>query len=87
MVRCWKCEQKHQAALDVLAGNPPKACGKCCLTFEELAARTQGAEVSMFLHWKDGIYQVLCRACSDLYVSQRKDLYGPTPFGRERGLS
>jgi transcription elongation factor Elf1 len=87
MVRCFQCQQKHLAALDVLAGNPPEACGECGLTFAALAARTGQEHVSMFLHWKDGMYQLLCPACDRKYVEGRKDLYGPTRFGWERKLS
>lgn len=86
MKRCLKCYEKHLAALDVLAGNPPKACGECGVTFEQLADRTAGTQVGMFMHWKDGMYQLLCSKCDRAYVLQRKDLYGPTQFGKERGL-
>jgi hypothetical protein len=37
--------------------------------------------VGMYLHQKDGVYQILCRSCSDHYVRQRVDLYGDTEFG------
>jgi transcription elongation factor Elf1 len=87
MVRCFQCQEKHLAALEVLAGNAPKACGECGLTFAVLAARQQGEQVSMFMHWKDGMYQLLCAACDRKYVEGRKDLYGPTRFGWERKLS
>ena len=87
MVRCAQCQEKHLAALDALAGNPPPGCGECGVTFEVLAERTRGAEVGMFLHWKDGMYQLLCAACDRKYVEARKDLYGPTRFGRDRKLS
>lgn len=86
MVRCARCEENHIAALDVLAGNPPKACGECGVTFELLAARTLGAEVKMAVHMKDGMYQLLCSVCDEKYVRQRPDLYGPTEFGWKRKL-
>ena len=87
MVRCRKCEEKHLAALDVLSGNPPTACGECGVTFEQLAERTGEDHVPMFMHLKDGMYQLLCAACDRKYVRQRKDMYGPTQFGWERKLS
>jgi hypothetical protein len=87
MARCLRCQAAHLAALEVLAGSPPQGCGECGVTFAELAARTMGAEVGMFLHWKDGMYQLLCRACDRKYVQRRKDLYGPTRFGWDRKLS
>lgn len=40
----------------------------------------------MFLHWKDGVYQVLCRACSDRYERKRLDLYGDTVHGHLKKL-
>jgi hypothetical protein len=86
MVRCLRCHENHLAALEVLAGDPPRGCGECRVTFEELKLRTRGAEVSMFLHMKDGIYQLLCGACDRVYVAKRVDLYGPTQFGKSRGL-
>lgn len=85
MLRCWHCQQKHEQALDVLAGNPPKACGECGQTFEDLAARA-GEEVSMYLHLKDGLYQLLCARCDRIYVEKNKQLFKDTRFGRERGL-
>lgn len=87
MVRCWKCHGAHLAALEVIAGNPPKGCGVCGVTFEALAERTAGEEVGMFMHYKDGLYQLLCSACDRVYVPKRKDLYGPTQFGWDRKLS
>ena len=89
MVRCFACQQKHLAALEVLAGNPPNACGECGLTFEVLADQQSPpaeTQVSMFMHWKDGMYQLLCARCDRQYVEGRKDLYGPTRFGRGRKL-
>lgn len=87
MVRCFQCQDKHNEALEVLAGNPPKGCGECGVTFEDLARRTLGEQVGMFMHWKDGMYQLLCAHCDRKYVERRKDLYGPTRFGWERKLS
>jgi uncharacterized Zn finger protein len=86
MTRCYKCHEKHLAALDVLAGNPPKACGECGITFDELANLNAGAQVPMYVHAKDGVYQLLCGACDAEYVQKRRDLYGNTAFGVSRGL-
>src|SRR5271170_4400569 len=87
MARCFQCQEKHLAALEVLAGKPPVGCGECGVTFEDLAARTMGDNVGMFMHWKDGMYQLLCAVCDRKYVEGRKDLYGPTRFGWQRKLS
>jgi len=37
----------------------------------------------MYVVPKDGIYQMLCSACSRPYVSKRADLYRGTEFGRK----
>lgn len=86
MTRCHKCHEKHVAALNVLAGNPPKGCGECGITFEQLANLNGGADVPMYVHGKDGVYQLLCGACDAVYVQKRRDLYGGTRFGKSRGL-
>lgn len=87
-LRCPKCWEKHLAALEVLAGKPPQACGECGVTFDQLAERTLGEHVPMYIHAKDGLYQLLCAPCDRRYVELRKDLYGPTPFGyHERKLN
>jgi hypothetical protein len=86
MVRCFRCQENHLAALEVLAGNPPRACGECGVTFEALAEQA-GERVSMFMHLMSGMYLLLCARCDVLYVQKRKDLYGPTRFGWLRKLS
>jgi hypothetical protein len=78
--------EKHREALDVVAGNPPRQCGECRVTFDELTRRSGGQEFWMALHMKDGMYQLLCQSCDVKYVIQRRDLYGGTPFGQERKL-
>jgi hypothetical protein len=42
--------------------------------------------IPMYLHPKDGIYQVLCRCCSDEYERERLDLYGDTLHGELKKL-
>lgn len=87
LMRCLKCHEKHLAALEVLAGKPVTACGECGITFEQLAEMSDGQHVPMYVHAKDGLYQVLCLRCDAVYVQKRKDLYGPTAFGyHERKL-
>ena len=87
-IMCWRCWEWHQKALKMLAGNPPPGCQneKCGVTFAQLQERAGGGDVRMYLHVKDGIYQVLCRTCSDAYVPKRVDLYGHTAFGHARKL-
>jgi len=84
---CWHCYQWHQKALAMLSGHPPPGCQQCGVTFAELRLRAGGVDVRMYLHAKDGIYQILCRTCSDNYVPKRRDLYGPTLFGHRMNLN
>lgn len=79
-IMCWHCYEWHLKALKMLCGQPPPGCQTCGVTFDELAERSSG-DCCMYVHPKDGIYQVLCRACSDRYVPQRVDLYRPTKYG------
>jgi hypothetical protein len=37
----------------------------------------------MYVVQKDGIYQVLCLACVQVYAPKRRDLYKGTKFGAE----
>ncbi len=87
-IMCWRCYERHQKALQILAGNAPPGCQneKCGVTFQQLEERAAGGDVRMYLHFKDGIYQILCPTCSDQYVPKRVDLYGGTAFGHARKL-
>lgn len=85
VLMCWKCYEKHTKVVDSWA-EPPQECGMCKTSFADLAALTPGQPVSMFPHWKDGIYQFLCRSCDEKYVLQRADLFGNTRHGYERKL-
>lgn len=82
---CWTCWEKHKIAVESF--NPPHECAECHRTFAQIAADTIGQSVRMYPHWKDGLYQILCAACDEIYVQKRKDLYGKTEFGyHERKL-
>lgn len=70
----------------MLAGDPPPGCQDCGVTFDALMERAPDGNVGMCLHQKDGVYQILCRTCSDQYVRKRVDLYGDTLFGEKRKL-
>jgi len=83
---CHSCYAWHQQALRLFSGEPPSGCQECGITFADLDRRSVDGNVEMYVHAKDGIYQVLCPACSDRYMRKRKDLYGGTPFGRKEGL-
>jgi hypothetical protein len=84
---CWHCWGWHQKVLLMLAtGKPPEGCQECGVTFDDLQAASGSGDVRMYIHPKDGIYQVLCRICSDRYVPQRVDLYRATQFGHKRKI-
>jgi len=84
---CWDCYYWHRAALAVLAGCAPPGCqGPCRRTWEDLRRETAGENVRMWVHPKDGIYQLLCGECSDAYERKRLDLYRATRYGRAKGL-
>ena len=83
---CWHCYEWHHQALKMLAGQPPPGCQECGVSFEALEKAAPGGNVRMYVHPKDGIYQVLCRRCSDAYTRKRVDLYGDTKFGWDRKL-
>ena len=85
VLMCFYCHQKHQVAEE--AFQPPRVCqGPCGRTFEQISAVTPGNKVGMTIHWKDGVYQVLCASCDADYVLKRQDLYGSTEFGYARGV-
>jgi hypothetical protein len=71
----------------MLAGHPPPGCQECGITFTQLRERSLDGDIRMYVHAKDGLYQILCRACSDAYVPKRVDLYGATAFGRAKRLT
>lgn len=83
---CFVCLEWHRKALDVLAGAIPCGCQECGTGFGELKRRAPGGDLRMYLHPKDGIYQVLCETCSDNYELKRADLYGDTPYGQAKKL-
>ena len=70
----------------MLAGAPPKGCQECGVTFATLESSAPDGNVSMYVHQKDAIYQLLCRNCSDAYERKRLDLYGSTVYGHEKRL-
>ena len=83
-VICDYCLEWHQAAIDMLAGKPPRGCQQCGISWETLRDSTPGVEVRMYVVPKDGIYQLLCAHCVRPYAGKRADLYGGTEFGRNQ---
>lgn len=84
--RCEKCQERHNAALEALAGNPPKECGMCQITFEWLQDQTPGDLVRMRVIMVDGTYVLACDPCYDAFVQASRELYKGTRFGAQRKL-
>jgi hypothetical protein len=77
---CDVCLDWHQRAIDVLAGNAISGCQACGATWATLRDREPGVDVRLYVVPRDGIYQVLCKACVTPYVAKRGDLYAGTAF-------
>jgi hypothetical protein len=84
-IMCWFCYEWHGKALKMLCGALPMACqgDNCGVTWEQLQER---GDSKMYVHNKDGIYQILCQSCSDRHVLLRADLYRPTRYGHQLKL-
>ena len=54
--------------------------------FAALSDQAAGGDTRMYIHAKDGIYQVLCPACSDHYIAARPLPFKGTDFGRRLNL-
>jgi hypothetical protein len=85
VIQCWNCYDKQRTIIESFQ-DPPKECVRCHASFEDLAAQVPGKPVSMFPHWIDGTFGFLCVACDQVYVQQRRDMYGDTRFGWDRKL-
>ena len=84
---CLRCLEHHNEALELLCnGSLPRGCHECGLSIADLMARTSEADMPLYVHPKDGIYQLLCATCSDSYEQKRADLYRHTPHGVSKGL-
>lgn len=84
IIQCFQCRERDTKAIE--AFNPPQECGLCRRSFNELAAIERTEHVSMFPHWIDGVYTLLCQCCDRQHVQKRKDLYRGTRFGWELKL-
>ncbi len=82
-VICDYCLDWQKHALDVLAGETPRGCQGCVKTWQQLSAETPGDQVRMYVVPKDGIYQLLCKACVIPYLPKTSALYKGTQFGAE----
>jgi hypothetical protein len=86
-IMCWHCLEWHERAKALFAGHPPPGCQVCGVSFAALCERQPDGDIRMYIHAKDRVYQVLCPACSDIYIRKRVDLYGATAFGHSRKLA
>ena len=82
---CQKCYRDQRQVVESWA-DPPKECALCRTSFEDLIAANPGKQVSMFPHWMDGTFGMLCKPCDERYVLKRRDLYGNTRHGWERKI-
>jgi len=95
---CQDCYQKHLTGVLALSGlrasgdgtfttvsPPPAECSECHLSVEELRARGHG--LTMAVHFENGIYRVMCLQCSEVYVTKRRDIYGPTEYGYQQKIN
>jgi hypothetical protein len=84
--QCVECEHRHEEALDSLAtGRPPRECSECGRTWDQIREGEQQAK--MICHMEAGLYRFMCARCDRVYVPLRRELYGPTEFGRLLKLS
>ena len=84
---CWTCYGWHRRAMNLLAkGEVPPGCQECGLKIEAMQEVNARGDKPLYLHPKDGVYQVLCGKCSDAYVQKRADLYRSTQYGRSQKL-
>lgn len=79
--QCLTCLEWHRKALAILAGTLSPACTECGVSQED-----ERGDVRLYLHRKDGCYQLLCPPCSDRYERKRLDQFGSTPYGASRQL-
>lgn len=82
---CVYCHETHLAALAALSsGKYTGECSECGKPVDEIG-RIQGDVdgVSMAIHFENGIYRPMCKACDRGYVVKRSDLYAHTPFWKE----
>lgn len=86
VVMCWLCYEWHLRALKALCGQPPPGCQECGVTFDELRRVAVDGDCRMYVHPKDGLYQVLCPRCSEAYYRKRADLYRSTLNGHRRKI-
>lgn len=85
VVQCWDCYDKQKKIIESWA-EPPKECIVCHTSFEDLARQVPGQPVSMFPHWIDGTFGLLCATCDPIYVRKRRDQFRDTRYGQELNL-
>lgn len=84
--RCLQCQERHLAALDVMAGKTPAECAFCKLSWSDLCEQFPGEHVPMVVHYLDGTYVLACQKCDVVITQLTRDLFKGTRFGAERRL-
>lgn len=84
---CPGCRERHDQAVEALAGKRSPECQCCHKSVEVLAAEQGTDQVGLWAHFADGVYALFCKACSDRYEQKRRDLYGHTAYGQQKGIS
>jgi hypothetical protein len=80
---CWNCLNNHHANLQALAGDRPRACNECRVSFDELGWRNPDA--TMVVVFKDAVLQLLCKPCGRKYLP-KSHVYKNTEFARRTGI-
>lgn len=83
---CFRCLEWHRVAMRALCGDPPPGCQECGIKFADLKDFDRAGNLRMQLVVKDGIYQILCTPCCDIYERKRADLFRETAYGQRKGI-
>lgn len=76
---CDNCQADHARRIEQFISSAERRCYQCGRSMREVEGDEAG-NITMFVHFKDGVYQLLCPQCSVSYTAKRKDLYGDTPW-------
>lgn len=76
---CESCLESIEARLDEFLSRNPDRCDECGRLIRDMECDATG-NIFMFVHMKDGVFQILCDQCSVSYAVSRKDIYGGAPW-------
>lgn len=80
-VMCHQCYEGHLIGLAYMSKQLSVAIPKECNVCGHQPNPDAEGNIRLWMHLKDGIYQFLCKLCSDAYERKRLDLYGDTRYG------